>query len=281
LILLYVDESGKLATKGEYFVLGGVAVHESDLDPLRRRIEGVVRRHLLEHQRGLELHAQSIRAGSGPWGRIPKEAKQGLLRDIPRLLGSFTSGADHPYALFGVARAPGAVPLADPMERCFEELFLRFTEMMVRHSRTGEESVGIVVADEAKYEKLLQPIVNVWREVGTRGGRLQRLRRLVEVPLFVDSKATRLIQMADFVAHAVYRNYTASDDTLLTSMVPAFDTEHDIIHGLVHLVRFHGACPCRACVSRATAAATRNQGRYVPLSTNTGSSRLKTEQRVD
>jgi hypothetical protein len=248
--LLYVDESGDLGAEANHFALGAVALYESDLETMRRAIAGVVRGHLDEHLRGLELHAHDIRSGSGPWRAIARQPKDGLLRDIPRLLSRFRPRSGNPYALFGVARAPGAVPQADPMERCFEELFLRFTEMLVRH---GQDSAGIVVADEAKYEKLLQPIVTGWREAGTRGGQLQRLRRLAEVPLFVDSKATRLIQMADFVAHFVNRYYNAQDATLL-AMLPAFDTNGGVMHGLVHLVSQHHFCPCPPCMSRSTAA---------------------------
>jgi hypothetical protein len=65
---------------------------------------------------------------------------------------------------------------------------------------TGSD-LGIVVADKARYESTLQPVVGQWRDIGTR---FARLTRLVEVPLFVDSKAARLVQAADLVAHAVW-----------------------------------------------------------------------------
>jgi len=105
----------------------------------------------------------------------------------------------------------------------------------------------IVIADEAKYENVLQPIVRDWREEGTR---FKRLSRIVEVPLFVDSSATELIQVADYVAHAVYRSYHAGDDDLLARMARAFDRSDGKLHGLVHLTPDHRTCACRACMSR-------------------------------
>ena len=253
MILLYVDESGSVTNPNDYFVVAGVAVHEADVETLQRRVEGVVRRHLLQHQRTLELHAQPIRRGSGSWGQIPRAAKAGLLADVPALLGRFTSPAAHPYGLFAVAKAPNAVPHADPLERTFEELFLRFHEMLVRSGRAGEPNLGIAVADEATYEKVLQPIVNAWRTVGIRRT-LKRLRTLVEVPLFIDSRATRMIQLADFVAYSVYRHYVAGDDQMFGQLLPRFDNQGGVLHGLVHLTPTHRTCPCPACVSRATAA---------------------------
>ena len=214
--LLYVDESGDPANAQDHFVVGGVAVHESRVRSLNRSLEGVAGRYLTVN---LELHAQWIRAGKGPWGAIPRQVKQALLTELPTALGAFAASPG--AALFAVARAPGAVPAADPLERTYEELLLRFTQMLIRLNRqTGRDDHGIVISDEAKYELALQPIVQRWRTAGTR---FARLGRLAEVPLFIDSKATRLTQAADFVAHGVYRHYQAGDDSLMRPMLNGFD----------------------------------------------------------
>lgn len=232
-------------------MLGGLAVHESDVDPVRRRLNGIIRKYLHEHLRGMELHWQSIRVGDGAWGAVPRPVKRGLLRDVPLLLGSYNSPQG--FALFAVSKSPGAAPQADPLQRCFEELLLRFHEYLQRLSRaTGSPQFGIVVIDEAKYETLLQPVVERWRESGTRFG---RLRNLVEVPLFVDSKATRFVQLADLVAHAVYRYYHAGDPSLLGPLLRGFDNDAGVVHGLFHLVLRYRLCPCPACSSRVVAAA--------------------------
>lgn len=242
--LLYIDESGDLENPADHFVVGGLAVHESRVRALNRTIDGIATRHLHFH---LELHAQWIRAGKGPWGSIPKHVKASLLREIPTTLGRFSRGTD--FALFAVVRAPEAVPAADPLERSFEELLLRFTQMLIRH---GPDH-GIVIADKAKYEHVLQPIVQHWRTSGTR---FSRLGRLAEVPLFIDSRASRLTQAADFVAHGVYRHYAHGDSSLFTPMLNGFDFDGGVRHGLVHLVRNYRRCPCPACVSRTTASGT-------------------------
>lgn len=67
--------------------------------------------------------------------------------------------------------------------------------------RSGSKR-GLVVADDAKYEKSIQPLANLWR---SEGGRIAKLTRLAKVPLFAESKSSRLLQGADFVAHALYR----------------------------------------------------------------------------
>jgi hypothetical protein len=257
--ILYVDHSGDPDDPRDHFVLGGVAIHEDDVETFRRRLNGILRKYLDEHVRGIELHWQSIRVSKGAWGRIPRQVKEGLLHDVPRLLGSFAS--PNGFALFAVARAPLSVPGVDPLRRSFEELLLRFHESLRRLSRLhGVRHHGIVVIDEAKYESILQPVVEHWRETGTRFG---RLRNLVEVPLFADSKATRFIQMADLVAHGVYRSYEHGDETLIGPLLRGFDSDSGVLHGLVHLVDRYRTCPCPACSSRVITMHLRRKGARV------------------
>jgi hypothetical protein len=247
LILLYIDESGSHEAAGEHFVVGGVAIHEADLEALRRQVQALMVRHLDPHLHGLELHASAMRKGRGSWRSVPRAVRDSLLRDVAQLLGSFTPPSGNRYAPFAVAREEGAVPYADPMERTFEELYLRFNGFLQRRAPGGAQYFGLVVADEAKYEKILQPMVSQWRESGTRIG---RVRQVVEVPLFADSQASRFLQLADFVAHAVYLLYERDQDELINLMQGAFDSTGGAMHGLVHLTPYYQECRCRACSSR-------------------------------
>jgi hypothetical protein len=248
LILLYVDESGSHEVAEQHFVVGGVAVHEADLEALRSQVQALLSRRITApHLQSLELHASAMRTGKGSWRSIPRAVREALLEDVAVLLGNFILPSGNRYALFAVAREPGAVPRADPMERTFEELYLRFNGFLQRRAPGGAQYFGLVVADEAKYEKILQPMVTQWRELGTRVG---RVRQVIEVPLFVDSRATRLLQLADFVAHAVYLLYEKDDGNLVDLMQGAFDATGGTMHGLVHLTPYHQICKCRACASR-------------------------------
>jgi hypothetical protein len=245
--LLYVDESGDLADPQDHFVLGAIAVRDSEVRSLTRLIERDVARHLDEHLRGLELHAQHIRKGKGPWRSVPPNVKSGLLSDVASTLGGFS--AQQGCTLFGVVRAPLAVLSSEPLERCFEELLLRFSLMLRRVQESGRGEMGLVIADKARYEDTLQPIVQAWQ--WTSGTRFGRLASLAEVPLFLDSRASRLTQAADLVAHGVYRRYAADDSSMFNRLLPGFDKSEDVIHGLVHLVPNYLTCGCPACRSRA------------------------------
>lgn len=254
MFLLYLDESGDSRDAADHFVVGGLAIQQHDVRNLRKIAGNLKERHLDPHLHGLEIHAQHIRAGKGPWRGIPRPVRSALLTDLGTRLARFnTRAGSEPFGLFAVACDPAFDPPEGRLHRAFEEILLRFQEMLVRIDRAAgrrglrEHTLGIVIADEAKYENVLQPIVRDWREEGTR---FKRLSRIVEVPLFVDSSATELIQVADYVAHAVYRSYHAGDDDLLARMARSFDRSDGKLHGLVHLTPDHRTCACRACQSR-------------------------------
>jgi len=68
--------------------------------------------------------------------------------------------------------------------------------------------------------------------------------------MFTDSKLTRMLQWADFVAYAVFRRYEHSDSALLDRIIGKFAQSGGVLHGLVHLLANYQECYCPACVTR-------------------------------
>jgi len=58
------------------------------------------------------------------------------------------------------------------------------------------------------------------------------LRNFSEVPLFLDSRASRLIQLADLLAYAIFRHYEQSDSRFYSIINNRFDSEGGVTHGL-------------------------------------------------
>ena len=136
----------------------------------------------------------------------------------------------------------------DPVERAFEEICNRFNLYLTRlHNRDASWPRGLVVMDKSHYEDILQGLAKRFREQGTRWG---DLRNLAEVPLFVDSAASRLIQVADLLAWAVWRRYEQTDSRYFDRIAGRFDSEGGVIHGLFHLKPASEQCQCAACLSR-------------------------------
>ena len=149
---------------------------------------------------------------------------------------------------FAVAVDKQAVSPDDPVERAFEEICNRFNLYLTRlHNREGNQPRGLIVMDKSHYEDTPQGLARRFREQGARRG---NLRNLAEVPLFVDSAASRLIQIADLLAWAVWRRYEQTDARYFDRIAHRFDSEGGVIHGLFHFKPARESCQYPACLSR-------------------------------
>ena len=102
------------------------------------------------------------------------------------------------------------MPAAQILERSFEAVAHQFDQYLAdMWVRRRDPQRGLVVCDKASYEQKLQALSSLFKH---QGHALGRLRNFAEVPLFLDSKASRLIQMADLVAYWIFRYYQSKDD---------------------------------------------------------------------
>ena len=151
--------------------------------------------------------------------------------------------------LFAVAVDRIAVSPRDPIEVAFEEICNRFNLYLTRRNNETphEGQRGLIVMDESKHE---QPLQGLARRFRVHGGRWGHFRNLAEVPLFVDSRASRLVQLADLVAFATWRKYEYQDGRFFDNLIPMFDSQGGVIHGLFHYRAASVECFCVACFSR-------------------------------
>lgn len=135
----------------------------------------------------------------------------------------------------------------DPVELAFEDLCSRFDMYLNRLKGTGDRQRGILILDETTHETTLQRMAREFRTLGTRWG---VVRNLAETPLFVDSQASRLVQLADNVAYAVFRRYNSCDAQYFDIIAPKFDSFEGVVHGLSHKQQTDPTCMCVACATR-------------------------------
>jgi hypothetical protein len=119
---------------------------------------------------------------------------------------------------------------------------MRFDEFLTRLHHAGESHRSLVIADDSSYEQLVQEWVPKWKAGGTRGG---KLHSFAEVPLYVDSKASRLVQVADFVAWATWHYYEHGHTEFFQRIHPVFDSAGGVQHGITHLNKRHRYCCAR------------------------------------
>jgi hypothetical protein len=215
--LLYLDDAGSISnTKERNFVLGGICIFERQAYWLQQELERIVRG--VGNPEDLELHGSAIHARRGPWRRFDRQTTRQLICDglaaAKKLRGD--------WRLFGAVVDKKRRLPEDPVEYAFEQVCSRFDYFLGRRrerAKTGRPS-GLIVFDKTTRETRLQELAADFRKSGHRWG---DLHYIAEVPLFVDSRATRLVQYADLVCYALWRKFEKNDPEFFNVIADCFD----------------------------------------------------------
>ncbi len=226
--LLYVDESGSIGNPTEkHFVLAGVSVFERDTHWIDRDLNEIATKFNKEEPHSVELHGNPMRRGRGIWKHQLKEVREQAMID------ALTVGImDRPRRprLFGAVLKKENHVGEEISEVAFEQLSSRFDMYLTRlHLKHGDTQRGLIVFDECSTEKRIQTLA---REFKFSGHTYGKLRNMVEVPVFLDSKASRLIQLADLVAYALFRHFEHDDSNYYDVISSCFDRDGPVTHGL-------------------------------------------------
>lgn len=261
--LMFLDESGTHASS-PCLILAGFAIHEHDAHHLQRALNGILSRHLATinmNAQDFELHANEIKNPQGrkhkysPWRGVHHPLRRKILADSYKTLSNFhTSSNLMPLAAFAVVVDKRKYGESIDREQIAYELVLnKFDAMLGRlHRETGESHRGLVIHDERVVaEKDIQSWTDSWRQAA---GRVGQLSNFAEVPLFADSRASRLLQAADLFAYAVWRYYglPTPDETYIKTLWSVFDHVNKDMHGIIHMTPDFatGKCLCPPCASR-------------------------------
>jgi hypothetical protein len=244
--ILYVDDSGSVDNPSEdHFVLAGIAVFERGLYHQIKAADDCVASFKLGDPHDIELHGSAMYQGrDGIWRSVrDRKAREAM---ITRALATLRG---HPsIRLFSVIVDKAIVSPRDPVAIAFEEICNRFNLFLMRmNDRRNDDQRGLIVMDESRHEKPLQMLARKFRIDGARWG---HFRNLAEVPLFVDSRASRLIQLADLVAWSTFRKYEIKDGRFFDPLISMFDADGGVVHGLVHHRNLAEPCYCPGCHSR-------------------------------
>lgn len=243
--LLYLDDSGSANNPNEdYLVLGGVSVYEDQAPWITSELDKLAQSIHPADPHSVEFHAAEIFARrKPPWRNMSREEAQGVIKAVLGVLHRSYESA----RAFACAVHKASFPGRDPVELAFEDLCSRFEMYLNRRRSEGNRDRGLLIIDRSAYETTLQRMAREFRTHGTRWG---VIRNLSDTPLFVDSRASRVIQLADHVAYAVFRRYNAHDANYFDVMASKFDSAEGTVHGLSHKQTVDANCMCIACVTR-------------------------------
>lgn len=227
--LLYVDDSGSATDPNQpWFVLAGVSVFERKAHWVEKCLNSIAARFNPDNPHEVELHGSPMRSGSEGWRDFPVEERIQAYKDA---LNEGIVQQRKGVNLFGIAVKRGA-PLGgqDPVEYAFEQLASRFDQYLRRlYLKHGDPQRGLILFDRSTTERRIQTLARDFKHEGHTWG---KTKNYAEVPVFMDSKASRLIQLADLVAHSLYRFQAYNDNTFFKVIDRCFDSEGGAEHGL-------------------------------------------------
>lgn len=214
--LLYLDESGHPHDPNtNFFVLAGFAVFERSTHWLESRINPVAARFNPQDPSAVEFHGSPMHSAKENWAGVAPADRVQAVVDVLAVLGN----PQLKLRVFASVIEKSTVPADQILERAFEGVAHQFDQYLAdMWARRRDPQRGLVVCDKASYEQKFQALSSLFKH---QGHTLGRLRNFAEVPLFLDSKASRLIQMADLIAYWIFRYYQSKDNRGFSLIEPS------------------------------------------------------------
>jgi hypothetical protein len=245
--LLDLDESGNENDPSDrFFVLGGIALFERQTYFVSAGVDQVQERHFPGLQ-PITFHASEIRSGREFWRPISPGTRDAALADLCQVFQRTPARGRCRYAaaieksadLWGEAAVAKAT----------EKVCRRFDSYLQRQFHENQyPQRGLLVFSEGRFDARAKIWVKGFHERGTTWG---AINNLADIPHLAAMKESRLVQLADLVAHSVWLLYEKRDSKLFERIESCFDNKDGVLHGLVHIrPEGSGRCDCPACASR-------------------------------
>lgn len=243
---LYLDESGDCHAwkQNNNFVIGGVAIHEGQVANLTNQMDSIQKKYFPGVQVQIPFHSNEIRAGRGKFGSLDRVTRDSLFEDLFKMIKDNEFPKTVLFAtVMDISKA--STPTKD-LHTVFSDIASRFNLFLTRGYSRGPKNKGMIIIDHANEDKYLE-FFQGYRNSGTPYG---NIRNIVDIPYFASGKDTRMIQLADLCAYAVFRRYEHKDFKYFDYIKTRFDKRNRSgpLDGLKHMTNTE--CDCISCGSR-------------------------------
>ncbi len=198
--LLYADESGSIDDpNGDFFVLAGCCLFERQTHWVDNKLESIANRFSgYFGERHCELHGSPMFSGRDGWklaASVPKRV-QAVVDSLDLL--------DHEHGkipiFISVIEKSLFTDRSKIIPTAFKDIAFAFDSFLknIYYKNQSQKQRGIMIFDNSTSERMIQDLSYTYKHIG-KGD--DKLRNFAEVPMFIDSKASRIIQLADLVAY--------------------------------------------------------------------------------
>lgn len=132
-------------------------------------------------------------------------------------------------------------------ESAFTQMVQRFQAFLThKGDYDKQELLGMLVHDNNQTISL--KLTDMMRRFHASGTLRWEIDKIIETPLFVDSRLTAMIQVADLCAYATRRFFENGETDLFNRIYGRFDRTGARVVGIRHYRHNRSHCPCRVCV---------------------------------
>jgi hypothetical protein len=129
-------------------------------------------------------------------------------------------------------------------EQAFEQIVTRFEKCLSSKSYGGKKYFGLLIHDNNQtIAKKHTERMKHFHQVGTLWTEIDNI---IETPLFVDSKLTSTVQLADLCAYAIRRYLENNEEFLFNHIIKRADRKGKVIVGVRHFSKL--SCSCKICL---------------------------------
>lgn len=182
---------------------------------------------------------------SAPYIHLTREERRTLIREVADCVGGWGFARLYAECIdkihFDAPRARRSID-----EQAFEQIvsrFERFLENVDRSSESGHRSYGLLVHDNN--ETVARKHTELMRHFHRKGTFWIDVRHIIETPLFVDSKLTSMVQIADLCSYALRRYIENGETDLFDRIYARADRFRDHVVGVRHFT--DSSCTCLIC----------------------------------
>jgi hypothetical protein len=233
--IMYVDESGEggcVPGSSPHLVLCGAAMHEGQWRKLTRQLDDIKTNNFPTAGAFLEFHASEMRTGARSFRGLPRPSRTKAIQEVYEVISQAMGLTLFAAVVEKQSFSQKYENRVDVYRGAFEGISTMFDFFLRRKQKQSQRvERGIVVFDEAR-PSLSREIRRLLAEFQASGTRWASLDCIIETAFFFDSRSSRLMQIADFAAYAVYRWYEHGDNSYLSQIHKKFDRQGAKLHGL-------------------------------------------------
>lgn len=131
-------------------------------------------------------------------------------------------------------------------EQAFEQVVSRFEQYMesiAENDKRKNKNYGLLIHDNN--ETVCKKHTLLMKRFHDKGTLWTDLKNIIETPLFVDSKLTSMVQIADLCSYALRRYLENGEEELFNLIFERADRKHNAAVGVRHFTE--KSCKCKIC----------------------------------